>query len=184
LIAIMLGRLRMSVEECITAYVKLMKRIFEKRENRSIMSVLGRVKPRFSADALSEAIAEVLRSRGYSTQEKFEEGDNPTCKVYANFIFKILIDLTDNMAASSVLVSKRRTLPLDCEAGHQHEVTIARPFSRLRLQLLLHQPTSPPHPSTAATLSTAQSVPTIPSSTSRKKLPTYGAKIPATLNHS
>jgi hypothetical protein len=86
----MLGRLRMSVEECITAYLELMKRIFEKRENRSIMSALGRVKPRFSAKALSDAIAEVLRSRGYSTQEKFEEGDNPTCKVYVNYKFKIL----------------------------------------------------------------------------------------------
>jgi hypothetical protein len=172
----------MSVEECITAYLDLMKRIFEKRENRSIMSALGRVKPRFSAKALSDAIAEVLRSRGYSTQEKFEEGDDPTCKVYFNYGLKYLTDLTDNMAGSSALVSRKQTLLPDCEAGHQHEVTIARPFSRLRLQPLLHQPTSPPHPSTAATLSTAQSAPTTLSSTSRKKLPTYGAKTPATSN--
>lgn len=81
LIAIMLGRLRMSVEECITAYVKLMKRIFERKENRSIMSALGRVKPRFSSRALSDAIAEVLQSSGHSISEKFEEDEEPTCKV-------------------------------------------------------------------------------------------------------
>lgn len=71
----------MSVEECITAYVKLMKCIFEKRENRSIMSALGRVKPRFSSEALSDAITEVLKSEGHSVYERFEERDDPTCKV-------------------------------------------------------------------------------------------------------
>jgi hypothetical protein len=77
----MLGRLRMSVEDCIAAYIKLTRRIFEKRENRSIMSTLGRVKPRFSSSALSDAIAEVLRSSGHSASEKFEETNEPTCKV-------------------------------------------------------------------------------------------------------
>ncbi|KAH3962123.1 hypothetical protein HBI25_217790 [Parastagonospora nodorum] len=82
LIAIMLGRLRMSVEDCIIAYVKLMRRIFERKENRSIMSALGRVKPRFSAQALSEAIVEVLRASGHSPSESFEEPGDPTCKVF------------------------------------------------------------------------------------------------------
>jgi hypothetical protein len=81
LIAIMLGRLRMSVEECITAYSRLMKRIFEKKENRSIMDVLGRVKPRFSSEALAEAIKEVLDFSGHNIDEKFEETNEPTCKV-------------------------------------------------------------------------------------------------------
>jgi len=81
LIAIMLGRLQMSVEDCIIAYVKLMRRIFERKENRSIMSTIGRVKPRFSAQALSEAIVEVLRASGHSPSESFEEPGDPTCKV-------------------------------------------------------------------------------------------------------
>jgi hypothetical protein len=71
----------MSVEECITAYSKLMKRIFERKENRSIMGVLGRVKPRFSSEALTEAITEVLEFSGHNVDEKFEETDEPTCKV-------------------------------------------------------------------------------------------------------
>jgi hypothetical protein len=77
----MLGRLRMSVEDCIAAYIKLTRRIFEKRENRSIMSSLGRVKPRFSSSVLSDAIAEVLTTNGHSASEKFEETNEPTCKV-------------------------------------------------------------------------------------------------------
>jgi Flp pilus assembly protein CpaB len=59
-----------------------MKRIFEKKDNRSIMSVLGRVKPRFSSEALSDAIAEVLKASGHSVYEKLEEIEEPTCKVY------------------------------------------------------------------------------------------------------
>lgn len=45
------------------------------------MSALGRVKPRFSSRALSDAIAEVLQSSGHSISEKFEEDEEPTCKV-------------------------------------------------------------------------------------------------------
>jgi hypothetical protein len=71
----------MSVEDCITAYAKLMRCIFEKKENRSIMGFLGRVKPRFSSEALAEAIREVLTTSGYQVDEKFEEVEEPTCKV-------------------------------------------------------------------------------------------------------
>jgi hypothetical protein len=84
----MLGRLRMSVEECITAYSRLMKRIFEKRENRSIMGILGRVKPRFSSEALEEAFKDVLTSSGHRVDEKFEEIDEPMCKVYVLSLFR------------------------------------------------------------------------------------------------
>jgi hypothetical protein len=82
----------MSVEDCIAAYTRLMKRVFEKKENRSIMSALGRVKPRFSAQALSDAIAEVLRAHGYSVADKFEEGDDPTCKVYVEICTRLSTD--------------------------------------------------------------------------------------------
>jgi hypothetical protein len=77
----MLGRLRMSVEDCIAAYTKLMRRVFEKKENRSIMSALGGVKPRFSAQALADAITEVLVANGHTMYDKFEEHDDPICKV-------------------------------------------------------------------------------------------------------
>jgi hypothetical protein len=68
----MLGRLEMSVEECIDAYTKLMKQIFEKKDNRLYMSVFGRVKPRFSSKALEAAIVQVLKDRGIPKDEKLE----------------------------------------------------------------------------------------------------------------
>ena len=68
----MLGRLEMSVEECIDAYTKLMKQIFEKKDNRLYMGVFGRVKPRFSSKALEAAIVQVLNDRGISKDEKLE----------------------------------------------------------------------------------------------------------------
>jgi hypothetical protein len=76
----MLGRLEMSVEDCIAAYTKLMKQIFEKKDNRLYMSLFGRVKPRFSSKALENAIVQVLRDRGVSKDEKFEVSHSK-CKV-------------------------------------------------------------------------------------------------------
>jgi hypothetical protein len=76
----MLGRLEMSVEECIDAYAKLMKHVFEKA-NRSFISILGGVKPRFSSKALENAISQVLKARGIPVDEKFENGTRSRCKV-------------------------------------------------------------------------------------------------------
>lgn len=81
LIAIMLGRLEMTVEECIDAYLRLMSQVFEKRENRSIIGVLGGVKPRFSSNVLKDAISEVLKSQNIPLDEKFDNGTKPRCKV-------------------------------------------------------------------------------------------------------
>ncbi|ERF69235.1 hypothetical protein EPUS_01192 [Endocarpon pusillum Z07020] len=82
LIAIMLGRLEMSVEECITAYTKMMKHVFEKKANHSFISILGGVKPRFSSKALENAILQVLKERGIRIDEKFENGTRLRCKVF------------------------------------------------------------------------------------------------------
>lgn len=87
LIAIMLGRLRMTVDECIEAYSSLMEKVFEKRENRTYVAILRRERPRFSSKALEDAIKSVLISRNVPVDEKFEdpneaEGDDQGCKVY------------------------------------------------------------------------------------------------------
>jgi hypothetical protein len=77
----MLGRLEMTVEECINAYLRLMSQVFEKRENRSIVGILGGVKPRFSSEALIDAISQVIDSRGLPLSETFDNGTKPKCKV-------------------------------------------------------------------------------------------------------
>ncbi|KAL6706652.1 hypothetical protein ACN47E_005194 [Coniothyrium glycines] len=82
LIAIMLGRLEMTVQECIDAYLRLMTQIFEKRENRSIVGVLGGVKPRFSSAVLKDAISQVITNCGIPLEEKFANSMKPRCKVF------------------------------------------------------------------------------------------------------
>lgn len=77
----MLGRLEMSVQECIDAYTKMMRQVFEKKSNRSIIGILGGVKPRFSSKALENAIAQILKARGIPSDEKFRNGQKPRCKV-------------------------------------------------------------------------------------------------------
>jgi hypothetical protein len=77
----MLGRLEMSIEECIDAYTKMMKHVFEKKENHSLVSIFGGVKPRFSSKALENAISQVLKARGIPIKEKFENGTRSRCKV-------------------------------------------------------------------------------------------------------
>ncbi|KAF2201422.1 phospholipase [Delitschia confertaspora ATCC 74209] len=82
LIAIMLGHLEMSVDECIEAYNKMMKRVFEKKKNRSIMGITLKVQARFESEVLKEAISQVIREAGASPNEPFENGRKPKCKVF------------------------------------------------------------------------------------------------------
>jgi len=77
----MLGCLEMSVEECIDAYTKMMKHVFEKKANRSLIGALGGVQPLFSSKALESAVSQVLEARGTPVNEKFENGTRSRCKV-------------------------------------------------------------------------------------------------------
>lgn len=83
LIAIMLGRLRMTLEECQTAYLKLSERIFNPR--RAKFNVVGRAKDfllvngKFDWMELEEAIKEII---GYKLPESTLLQDlDPQCKV-------------------------------------------------------------------------------------------------------
>lgn len=77
----MLGRLEMSVDECITAYTTLMKKVFSKNKFFSPVGFFGGVKSRFSSKALSEAISDVLRKLDVPIDEKLRVDGEPTCKV-------------------------------------------------------------------------------------------------------
>jgi hypothetical protein len=64
LIAIMLGRLEMDVDECITAFRETMQTVFEKKTKTLFpLSLLGDVRARFSSKTLEEAIKNVISSR-------------------------------------------------------------------------------------------------------------------------
>ena len=66
----MLGRLEMDVDECIEAYEKLMKTVFEKKESFFLMSFRANIKARFAEKALEKAVKEVVENCRRSNGQK------------------------------------------------------------------------------------------------------------------
>ena len=78
LIAVMLGRLRMTVDECITAYTSLSGRVFEKKSHRA--NIKGKLQGRFNAAELERAIKQIIQDRGLDESALLKDTDAP-CKV-------------------------------------------------------------------------------------------------------
>lgn len=84
LIAVMLGRLHMSVDECIEAYNTTTKKVFEKKPfggkaGRFAKMVVS--SPLYDVRILQECIKDILRQRGVPEDEYFRETYSPQCKV-------------------------------------------------------------------------------------------------------
>jgi hypothetical protein len=60
LIAVMLGRLRMSIDECINAYLLLSDQIFRKIH---YVTINGNIQGRFNAEELAQAVKEVVTAQ-------------------------------------------------------------------------------------------------------------------------
>jgi len=79
LIAIMLGRLKMSVSDCITEYQRLAKSVFTKSRHR--VSLSAKIRGRFDHEALERGIKGLLRRLGLDEDELLKEDNgNPRCK--------------------------------------------------------------------------------------------------------
>jgi hypothetical protein len=76
----MLGRLRMSVSDCITAYLSLSDRVFRKTRHR--VTVKGHVQSRFDAEELERAVQEVVKQQGLKEDALLKDGSATACKVY------------------------------------------------------------------------------------------------------
>ncbi len=84
LIAIMLGRLRMGVQETIDAYLSLAKNVFHEKAHAAIFSkwmgsVIG--KPRFSGKKLAEAIQSIVEKQTGSKDTPMLDTREDACKV-------------------------------------------------------------------------------------------------------
>jgi hypothetical protein len=79
LIAIMLGRLKMSVADCIAAYLSLSDRVFRKTRHR--VTVKGRVQGRCDAEELVQAVKEVARQEGLQEDALLKNTAEAGCKV-------------------------------------------------------------------------------------------------------
>ncbi|PQE09028.1 Acyl transferase acyl hydrolase lysophospholipase protein [Rutstroemia sp. NJR-2017a BBW] len=78
IIAIMLGRLEMDVDECIDVYTNMFEKIFGKKGlplNRR-----ASIKGRFDSKVLEECITKILKDRGLSEKEPLNDGKE-RCKV-------------------------------------------------------------------------------------------------------
>ncbi|KAF7165385.1 hypothetical protein CNMCM6106_001575 [Aspergillus hiratsukae] len=82
LLAIMLGRLEMGVDECISAYIELMKTIFEDKLKLLPVGWTGKIKPRFNSGKLKDAIMDVAARQGASGTELFNDGSERGTKVF------------------------------------------------------------------------------------------------------
>lgn len=78
----MLGRLEMSVDECITAYIQMMQIIFTGPSEWShVRSLLGSIKPQYDASKLEDAINQVISSREANPTDLFNDQVERGCRV-------------------------------------------------------------------------------------------------------
>jgi hypothetical protein len=75
----MLGRLRMSVGDCIAAYLSLSDRVFRKIRHR--VTVKGQVQGRFDAEELVRAVKELVRLQGLQDDALLKDTPEAGCKV-------------------------------------------------------------------------------------------------------
>ncbi|RBA13412.1 pfs [Fusarium proliferatum] len=79
MIAIMLGRLRMTVDECIDAYTSLSNKVFEKKSHR--IKINGQLQGRFDSTALEQAVKQTLADSGHSKDALLKDCSDGACKV-------------------------------------------------------------------------------------------------------
>lgn len=82
IIAIMLGRLEMDVDECISAYTELMGTVFDKKLRSRRLSISGDVQAQFDSQRLRAAIESVIIKTGRLPDEPFNKGELSGCGVY------------------------------------------------------------------------------------------------------
>jgi hypothetical protein len=79
LIAVMLGRLRMSVADGITTYLSLSKCVFRKTQHR--LTVKGQLQGRFDLEELARAVREVVKQQDLPEDALLKDASDAGCKV-------------------------------------------------------------------------------------------------------
>ena len=92
LIALMLGRLRMSVDECIEAYIKLSKEIFDDKKSFLEVRRLGG-SAQYAASAMEEKMKDIIRSK--TGDEDTKMGDPLRKECCKTFVVAIARDYAD-----------------------------------------------------------------------------------------
>lgn len=75
----MLGRLQMSIDECIDAYLQLSDRIFRKKRHR--LTIKGKIQGQFDSEELERAVKEIITKRGLQEDALLKDESDAACKV-------------------------------------------------------------------------------------------------------
>ncbi|RYP47753.1 hypothetical protein DL768_006221 [Monosporascus sp. mg162] len=79
IIAIMLGRLRMTVDECINSYVFLSEEVFEKKAHR--VKINSQLQGRFDKAALERVVKHTLKNHSFDEDTLLKDSPYVPCKV-------------------------------------------------------------------------------------------------------
>ena len=79
LVAIMLGRLGMDVDECVRKYASMFAGIFSEKAHHVKVGRSGSIRFLFKSDALETAITKVVPSCGLPADAKFNDGNHRDC---------------------------------------------------------------------------------------------------------
>jgi hypothetical protein len=75
----MLGRLKMSIDDCIDAYLSLSDRVFQKKKHR--VTVKGNIQGRFDSEELARAVKEVVTAQNLKEDVLLKDVSEDACKV-------------------------------------------------------------------------------------------------------
>ncbi|KAF2177077.1 phospholipase [Zopfia rhizophila CBS 207.26] len=81
LIAIMLGRMKMSIEECMEAYTELSDKVFRQTHSLSL-SLTGKVRGKFDSKALEDAVKQNLIKHSLPEDCLLQDVGQASCKVF------------------------------------------------------------------------------------------------------
>lgn len=75
----MLGRLKMSIDECIAAYSSLSDRVFERKAHR--VTIKGKLQGRFDSRELEQAVKDTLKANRVPTDALLKDAPDAACKM-------------------------------------------------------------------------------------------------------
>jgi len=75
----MLGRLRMTIDECIDAYLSLSDQIFQKKRHR--VTIKGNIQGRFDSEELAQAVKKIVTGKGLQEDTLLKDESGDACKM-------------------------------------------------------------------------------------------------------
>ncbi|KAJ5117958.1 hypothetical protein N7526_010981 [Penicillium atrosanguineum] len=115
LIAIMLGRLEMGIDECIAAYSELMHLIFGQKMNNLPVDWAGNIRAQYDSTKLKHAIEHVIESAGVAPDAPMNNGQTRRCRAFVCTTSKDTLQIA---RLRSYDVTNEDTIPATiCEAA-------------------------------------------------------------------